>query len=42
MSNGILSKIKNMLTEEEDYYDDDDEMEAEVDKRPKKIIKKRN
>ena len=33
MSNGILSKIKNMLTEEEDYYDDDDEMEAEVDER---------
>ena len=33
MSNGILSKIKNMLTEEEDYYDDDDEMEEEVDER---------
>ena len=32
MSNGILSKIKNMLTEEEDYYDDDDEMEEEVEK----------
>ena len=33
MSNGILSKIKNMLTEEEDYYDDDDEMEEEVYER---------
>ena len=31
MSNGILSKLRNMLTEEEDYYDDDEEMETEVD-----------
>ena len=31
MSNCILSKIKNMLTEEEYYYDDYDEMEEEVD-----------
>ncbi|MGM9536053.1 MAG: cell division protein SepF [Intestinibacter sp.] len=31
MANGLFSKFKNWMTEEDDYYEEDDEIEAELD-----------